>query len=75
MRLFPRSLQILSSAFTRAFLPTVSGQRFFMSTEAMSELLVGVCQMSSGSNVGTNIETCKKLIGRAKDRGAKVSGS
>ena len=38
----------------------------------MSALLVGVCQMTSGSDVGKNIETCKRLITKAKQRGAKV---
>ena len=43
------------------------------SASNMSALLVGVCQMTSGSDVGKNIEVCKRLITKAKHRGAKVS--
>lgn len=39
----------------------------------MSELLVGVCQMTSGGDVKKNMETCKRLLKRAKERGAKVA--
>ncbi|XP_028394636.1 deaminated glutathione amidase-like [Dendronephthya gigantea] len=39
----------------------------------MSEpLMVGVCQMTSGSDVDKNIEVCKRLITKAKQLGAKM---
>ena len=34
--------------------------------------LIAVCQMTSTSDIETNLETCKELIFRAKSRGAKV---
>ena len=46
--------------------------RLVRSLSSMSDLLVGVCQMTSGSDVAKNIESCKRLINKAKQRGAKV---
>ncbi|CAB4007332.1 nitrilase homolog 1 [Paramuricea clavata] len=46
--------------------------RLVHSVSSMSELLVGVCQMTSGSDVEKNIESCKRLVTKAKQRGAKM---
>lgn len=48
--------------------------RLIRPVSSMSEFLVGVCQMTSGSDVEKNIESCKRLVTKAKQRGAKVCG-
>ena len=46
--------------------------RLTRSVSSMSGVLVGVCQMTAGSDMEKNIDSCKKLIDKAKTRGAKV---
>lgn len=70
MRILLQSFKVASSIISNSLVHTVSQHRHSLSS--MSELLVGVCQMTSGSDIEKNIETCKKLIRRAKERGAQV---
>ena len=63
----------LSNFFTHPKHIFCQKRRFLVTSKSkMGELLVGVCQMTSGSDVGKNAEVCKRLISTAKQRGAKV---
>ena len=77
MWIFPSCVKVAGSILSSNLVHTPPSRiRSFSAgvLSSMSELLVGVCQMTSGSDVEKNLNTCRKLIKRAKERGAKVSG-